>query len=186
MHEEINNSLEGFISYFTAPNIRNKVKHPLYLAYKFDQCVKLYYNLDKYENRQPESIILKTIDILLNFGKNSQNSNKITKSNNFMDKFNSQAYVTLLVSSADNNVARNKKVRKIKLSTFSARQSDFTLSPGHFSFLSFFTLFLFFLRRRYLFLGFVAQHISACCSYLREVFFLDRIKLSYLLSCRID
>lgn len=42
--ELIENSLEGLSQYFTAPNIRNKVKHPIFLAAKFSKCVKLYYN----------------------------------------------------------------------------------------------------------------------------------------------
>jgi len=33
--EEISNTIEGFINYFSAPNIRHKVKHPLFLAIKF-------------------------------------------------------------------------------------------------------------------------------------------------------
>lgn len=33
--EEISSNLDGFISYFSAPNIRHKVKHPLFLAIKF-------------------------------------------------------------------------------------------------------------------------------------------------------
>lgn len=38
----IDNSIKGLINYFTAPNIRHKIKHPLFLAMKFDNCVKLY------------------------------------------------------------------------------------------------------------------------------------------------
>lgn len=40
----INNNNEGLFNYLTAPNIRHKVKHPLFLSLKFSQCVKLFYN----------------------------------------------------------------------------------------------------------------------------------------------
>jgi hypothetical protein len=33
--EEINSNIDGLINYFSAPNIRHKVKHPLFLAIKF-------------------------------------------------------------------------------------------------------------------------------------------------------
>jgi hypothetical protein len=40
----IKNDPEGFYNYITAPNIRHKVKHPVFLAIKFSNCVKIYYN----------------------------------------------------------------------------------------------------------------------------------------------
>lgn len=40
--EEISNDIEGLIQYFTAANIRNKVKHPLFLGIRFNGCIKLY------------------------------------------------------------------------------------------------------------------------------------------------
>jgi len=42
--EEITNDMAGFVGYFTAPNIRYKVKNPLFLAYKFSNFVSIYYN----------------------------------------------------------------------------------------------------------------------------------------------
>ena len=41
---QIINNFEGLYSYLTAPNIRHKVKHPLFLFLKFTECVKIYYN----------------------------------------------------------------------------------------------------------------------------------------------
>ncbi len=35
---------EGLSNYFTARNIRCKIRHPVFLALKFPDCVKLYYN----------------------------------------------------------------------------------------------------------------------------------------------
>lgn len=42
---EVNPNLGGFINYFTAPNIRNKIRNPLFLIYKFKDCFKAYYNV---------------------------------------------------------------------------------------------------------------------------------------------
>jgi len=42
--EHIENSSKGLYDYFTALNIKHKVKHPLFFAIKFNNCVKLYYN----------------------------------------------------------------------------------------------------------------------------------------------
>lgn len=41
--EEIENNLSGLYNYFGAANIRNKVKHPLFLAVKFSECFHIYY-----------------------------------------------------------------------------------------------------------------------------------------------
>lgn len=41
---KIENDFEGLLNYLTAPNIRHKVKHPLFLVIKFSNCVSLYFN----------------------------------------------------------------------------------------------------------------------------------------------
>lgn len=46
-HGVIGNTLEGLISYYTAANIRNKIKHPFFLALRFSECCSLYYNREK-------------------------------------------------------------------------------------------------------------------------------------------
>jgi hypothetical protein len=47
-HEEkISNDIIGLVNYFSAPNIRNKIRHPIFLALKFNEAVKLYYNPKK-------------------------------------------------------------------------------------------------------------------------------------------
>lgn len=40
----IKNDPEGFYNYITAPNIRHKVKHPVFLAIKFSNCVTIFHN----------------------------------------------------------------------------------------------------------------------------------------------
>ena len=52
MEEEIENSSSGLAHYFSAPNIRNKVKHPLFLAIKFSNVVKIYYNSNNQIERE--------------------------------------------------------------------------------------------------------------------------------------
>jgi len=42
----ISNDFDGLFNYLTAPNIRHKVKHPLFLCIKFSNCIKLYYNTE--------------------------------------------------------------------------------------------------------------------------------------------
>ncbi|CAD8141110.1 unnamed protein product [Paramecium pentaurelia] len=39
----IENNENGLYNYLTAPNIRNKIKHPLFLALKFSRCFNIYY-----------------------------------------------------------------------------------------------------------------------------------------------
>ena len=40
----MNNDAEGFYNYLTAPNIRHKVKHPVFLAIRFSSCVEIFVN----------------------------------------------------------------------------------------------------------------------------------------------
>lgn len=40
----INDDFEGLYDYFTAPNIRRKIRHPIFLAIRFASCVKFFYN----------------------------------------------------------------------------------------------------------------------------------------------
>jgi hypothetical protein len=45
--ERITPDIIGLINYFCAPNIRNKIRHPLFLALKFSGCVSLFWNPKK-------------------------------------------------------------------------------------------------------------------------------------------
>ena len=53
----IKNDPEGFYNYLTAPNIRHKVKHPVFLAIKFSNCVQILYNSEILENMNVPLII---------------------------------------------------------------------------------------------------------------------------------
>ena len=53
----IENNLKGLFDYLTAPNIRDKVKNPLFLAVKFNECVSFYYDADVLQKEKTEEII---------------------------------------------------------------------------------------------------------------------------------
>ncbi|CAD8111482.1 unnamed protein product [Paramecium sonneborni] len=55
--EVIKNSIDGLINYFTAPNIRHKVKHPIFLLLKFSACIQLYVNSIKIKFTEPDNLI---------------------------------------------------------------------------------------------------------------------------------
>ena len=48
--QKITEDLDGLISYYTAPNIRNKIKHPFFLAIRFNKCASLFYNKNVFNN----------------------------------------------------------------------------------------------------------------------------------------
>jgi hypothetical protein len=62
---KIINDSEGLFNYLTAPNIRHKVKHPLFLALKFSSCVQLFVNKSLMVNEDqsliPEDQYLETL-----------------------------------------------------------------------------------------------------------------------------
>eukprot|EP01017_Pseudomicrothorax_dubius_P049828 TRINITY_DN9325_c0_g1_i4.p1 TRINITY_DN9325_c0_g1~~TRINITY_DN9325_c0_g1_i4.p1 ORF type:complete len:315 (-),score=32.05 TRINITY_DN9325_c0_g1_i4:48-992(-) len=43
----IGSDLTGLVNFFTAPNIRQKCRHPLFLVLRFPQALSLYYNSEK-------------------------------------------------------------------------------------------------------------------------------------------
>jgi len=45
--QQIDNSMQGLRAYLSALNIRNKCKHPLFLALRFDSCVGLLYDRER-------------------------------------------------------------------------------------------------------------------------------------------
>ena len=55
--EKIGNDATGLVNYFSTANIRNKVKHPLFLAAKFNRCVSIYYRRSLAEESSHRSIV---------------------------------------------------------------------------------------------------------------------------------
>lgn len=54
----IKNNFQGLSDYFTAPNIRRKIRHPIFLAIKFSNCVKFFYNKAAFPSSSVPSLIL--------------------------------------------------------------------------------------------------------------------------------
>jgi len=69
--EAISNSLEGLYAYLTAANIRYKIKHPLFLLFKFSNFLKLFYNprfeLEKKQKTQKSSALAQEESIISEF-----------------------------------------------------------------------------------------------------------------------
>ncbi|CAD8137055.1 unnamed protein product [Paramecium octaurelia] len=72
---KVDNTIQGLINYFTAPNIRHKIKHPLFLAIKFDKCVKLYLKKQNLA-KNSKDIILKVQSILMKSNQERQYQDK--------------------------------------------------------------------------------------------------------------
>ena len=54
--EKITSDIFGLMNYFSAPNIRNKIRHPLFLALKFPEAVKLFFNQSNLEEQDARSL----------------------------------------------------------------------------------------------------------------------------------
>ncbi|CAD8137371.1 unnamed protein product [Paramecium octaurelia] len=94
---KIENSIEGFINYFTAPNIRNKIKHPIFLALRFSSLIKLF--VDQQIFYQQTNIVT-SIQIHLN---------------NIINKVESQKKIKLLIQTqSENNVLQKKAMELIQ------------------------------------------------------------------------
>eukprot|EP00826_Nyctotherus_ovalis_P057195 TRINITY_DN7812_c0_g1_i9.p2 TRINITY_DN7812_c0_g1~~TRINITY_DN7812_c0_g1_i9.p2 ORF type:complete len:162 (-),score=24.01 TRINITY_DN7812_c0_g1_i9:550-1035(-) len=57
----INDNFQGLHDYFTAPNIRRKVRHPVFLTIRFASCVKFFYNTNVF----PSSTVITIIKLKL-------------------------------------------------------------------------------------------------------------------------
>lgn len=42
----VQNTSDAFLRYYTAPSIRGKIKHPIYISYHFDKIFKAYLNTE--------------------------------------------------------------------------------------------------------------------------------------------
>ena len=62
-HGVIGNNLEGLISYYTAANIRNKIKHPFFISIRFSDCCSLYFNSDKIKETEVKQTFLNEINL---------------------------------------------------------------------------------------------------------------------------
>jgi len=56
----IENNIQGLYDFFTAPNIRHKVKHPLFFVIRFSEVLSLFYNTN-FMNIEKDSDIIYTL-----------------------------------------------------------------------------------------------------------------------------
>jgi len=73
---KIEANLEGFLNYFTAQNIRFKLRHPVFLALKFHKSVCLFYNRTIYPFATQKKLVLKLQRLLLNGDQKCASSSK--------------------------------------------------------------------------------------------------------------
>ncbi|CAD8118651.1 unnamed protein product [Paramecium sonneborni] len=59
---QIDKSLQGFINYYTSANIRNKIRHPLFMVMKFPKCVRLFFNSNFI--KKSESVLMQVLSHL--------------------------------------------------------------------------------------------------------------------------
>ena len=99
IQEDISNDFKGLINYFTAPNIRNKIKHPLYLAFKFNKCVSIFYNTMIFMSDDPNYIIPQIMQRLAD----QLNNIQVKNSKSILTKFNNNSLITILITVLSEN-----------------------------------------------------------------------------------
>lgn len=70
---EIENNIDGLFNYLTAPNIRHKVKHPIFLLIKFSDTVSLFFNSQQFSFSSLEQL-LESLQNTLNEDSRDDNS----------------------------------------------------------------------------------------------------------------
>ena len=118
--EFINNSLKGFINYYTAPNIRNKIKHPFFIALKFSACVSLYFNKNFFNYATSGDNVKEILLFLHHYNENlSKIYAKKKKTKIFLNKTAENAYLAIHIKNP-NQMIFSKKVSEF-LGSFDKR-----------------------------------------------------------------
>jgi hypothetical protein len=91
-------------NYLTAPNIRHKVKHPVFLAIKFSACAKLFFNTNLLQRTTPINEMLNALQKKISKDHSSRRGNKGQIKND--DKM----FILTVVESSDSY--KNKKVQE--------------------------------------------------------------------------
>jgi hypothetical protein len=96
---KIPNDFEGLLDYLTAHNIKNKIKHPVFLAEMFSSCVKLFFNTNVL-NPSDEDNGSKTLPLLQETLSEiqSQNHTKHKESISSCSEIASKSFVMLIES----------------------------------------------------------------------------------------
>ncbi|CAK58402.1 unnamed protein product (macronuclear) [Paramecium tetraurelia] len=92
---KIENSIIGFINYFTASNIRNKIKHPIFLALRFSSLIKLFVDQEM-------------LDSSTNIVTQIQNH-----LNNIINKLEHQKKIKILISLSNGDYFMQKKALEL-------------------------------------------------------------------------
>lgn len=107
---DISKDADGFMNYFSAPNIRNKIKHPLFLAIRFPECVKIYYNTRIFKFENNEEFIEKLQDLLCQ-DKNKTNK-KVLALERTEEESNLGKKIIVLITGVDDE-AKKKRILEI-------------------------------------------------------------------------
>lgn len=118
--EFIGNSLKGFIDYYTAPNIRNKIKHPFFIALKFSNCISLYFSKHYFNCERSSDNFREILGFLKQYNENlSKIYAKKKKTKIFLNKSTENAYLAVVIKNPS-NMAFSKKVSEF-LGSFDKR-----------------------------------------------------------------
>jgi len=102
--EEIDNSLKGLFNYLTAPNIRHKIKHPLFLAMKFNLGIKLYLLKEEFNTESEEELLKKVHECVVD---SVENKNEVLRAQN------TKICLLLNIQSTREHVIHVKKISDI-------------------------------------------------------------------------
>lgn len=121
--EVITNSYKGFLGYYTAANIRNKIKNPFFPALRFSNCISLFYNKELFKGMSLDQIIENLIFMLIKYN-DSQNLNTTSKKKKgkiklILNHINDNAYLTFLIQN-NKDINNSKKVSEF-LTSFDNR-----------------------------------------------------------------
>ncbi|EAS06692.2 zinc finger transcription factor sma protein, putative (macronuclear) [Tetrahymena thermophila SB210] len=105
----ISNNIEGLLLYFTSPNIRHKIIHPLFLSVRFSQAVKLYLCSKTFPAES--DVQNKVKKICTEFSK-CQTGNEIQKNHTMEIMIDDTSYVQGATDKED-QVQRKKKIQKV-------------------------------------------------------------------------
>ncbi|CAD8149972.1 unnamed protein product [Paramecium pentaurelia] len=116
----IDNNENGLHNYLTAPNIRNKIKHPFFLALKFSRCFSIYYS----GNSQVENHLIEFQKQLMSKSQISQYS-LVFQSNNNRIKRKIQDSLIQLFGQNKIQVIEKKHLNEVIYKKIELNQDDY-------------------------------------------------------------
>ena len=108
--------LTGLLSYFSAPNIRKKLVHPVFLALRFQQCVSLHYDKHAMQDLDQKSITLKLQNQLEHSSSSelvAQNKHDAFSGKTKPHKAASPSFICLIDSCSDLTMADKERRNKV-------------------------------------------------------------------------